>query len=98
MRDRSELDRLTHVVHCHVCPGGYTAEKQGLPRTIDQHPRYVSRLMGSPEFGGLWHCPAHNSGDDCDCPQHDDWTDQLPSTTQLMRWKRWCEQRSGISL
>ena len=27
------------------------------------HPRNVSRLIGNPTFGGLWHCPEHY-----DCP------------------------------
>lgn len=98
MSNRADVDRLTHPVHCHVCPGGWSAEKLGLPKDTDQHPRYVSRLIGSTRYGGLWHCPEHNDtpltadrfGRDpvheCGCP-HGDWTEDPPTGAQLQRWE-----------
>ena len=99
MRDRSEVDHLTHMVHCHVCPGRYTAEEAGLPGNTDQHPRYVSRMIGSAHYGGLWHCPEHahptvTTADshhgypraECGCPVGDR-TDAPATAEQIARWE-----------
>lgn len=103
-RDRAELDHLTYPVHCHVCPGKWSAEKEGLPGDTDQHPRYASRLIGSPAYGGLWHCPEHADqlvtdrrfgGDlraECGCPVGE-WTDEMPAPEQIERARRWKEAR-----
>ena len=37
-----------------------------------KHPRSQSRMIGSPDFGGLWHCPAH---EDCTSCPHGSWTE-----------------------
>lgn len=84
MRPRTEVDHLSYRVHCHVCPGGWSAEKLGLPKTTDQHPRFVSRLIGASRWGGLWHCPDHNDGSHCECPTGD-LTDEMPTAEQLRR-------------
>lgn len=95
-RTRADVDHLTHMVHCHVCPGRYTAEQMGLPGTADMHPRYASRMIGSPQFGGLWHCPkharpeltdalhAHNKLFECGCPDGD-WTEEPATAEQIER-------------
>lgn len=106
--DRSTVDRLSYVVLCHVCPGNHTAAKLGLPRGTDRVPRYAARLIGSANYGGLWHCPEHADQTPdatqhghhrnvergpCGCP-HGDWTEAPPSDDQVRRWAAWKEQRA----
>lgn len=92
---REAVDHLTYPVHCHVCPGRRSAEKIGLPGDTDQHPRYASRMIGSSQWGGLWHCPEHNDPKvtahrgatpiaECGCPLGD-WTEEPPTPEQIAR-------------
>lgn len=58
----------TYPVHCHDHSHTY--------ETADaEHPRSTSRLIGSREFGGLWHCPAHAL---CPTCPRGPWTDPDP--------------------
>jgi hypothetical protein len=55
-----------YIVHCHRCPFAASA-----------HPREASRMIGSPEWGGLWHCPEHAA--DCPLCPRGSWTDPHPA-------------------
>jgi hypothetical protein len=46
-----------YIVCCHLCPAGhYEGDVYVNP---GDHLRSTTRLIGSPEYGWLWHCPAH---------------------------------------
>ena len=53
---------IDHTVCCHLCPAGHYEGDVYL--NPGDHPRSTSRLIGSPQYGWLWHCPAHAA----DCP------------------------------
>jgi hypothetical protein len=52
--DYVRAETRDHLVTCHLCVAGSA-----------EHPRSTSRLIGSPSFGGLWHCPAHATCREC---------------------------------
>ena len=60
------MSRKTHTVHCHICP---------FPES--GHPRNTSRMIGSREWGGLWHCPKHATS--CTVCPRGSWTDSHPA-------------------
>jgi hypothetical protein len=65
----------TYIVHCHRCgPSHY--EPDGRFINPAEHPRNTSRMIGSSEWGALWHCPAHAV--DCPLCPRGNWTDKHP--------------------
>lgn len=63
----------SHIVFCHVCDH---ARRPGSNFNLDGVPRYEARQIGSPQFGGLWHCVTHQHGTACKCP-HGSYTDHM---------------------
>jgi hypothetical protein len=63
-----------YPVSCHRCPAGhYEGDVFVNP---GDHPRNTTRLIGSSQYGWLWHCPAHAA--DCPTCPRGDRTDSHP--------------------
>ena len=52
-----------YIVYCHRCPD----------QASSAHKRSTSMLIGSPDWGALWHCPDHT---DCKMCPRGSWTDK----------------------
>jgi hypothetical protein len=55
-----------YTVYCHA---------KHDPFDDSAHKRSKSRMIGSPDFGALWHCPKHY---DCPSCPRGEWTDPMP--------------------
>lgn len=70
-----------YMVHCHRCPSRPGGDDWTVPYSEaadpSRHRRSTSRLIGSPEYGALWHCPTHAA--DCPTCPRGSWTDSHPA-------------------
>jgi hypothetical protein len=64
-----------YTVYCHGNhrDEGTTDDPYGFEASA--HKRSKSRMIGSPDFGALWHCPKHY---DCPSCPRGEWTDPMP--------------------
>ena len=68
----------SQMVCCHRCAGSRPSfyESDGRFVNPSQHPRGESRMIGSSEWGTLWHCREHAA--DCPMCPRGDLTDRHP--------------------